>query len=224
MRFLKSIVIALMFFLLGTTGVSALENDNSNYKILIDPGHGGYDGGTKSKSGILEKDINLQISLKLRDLLRSKGYKVDMTREEDISLSNKKAEDLDLRCKMKKETECDVFISIHQNAFRTVNSKGLQVWYSSNEKSKRIAESIQVSVRENLQNNNKRVAKDAKNDYKILRDGYDCGSVIVECGFLSNYEDEQNLQSDEYQNKLVEAITIGVEKYFNEKPSEPILK
>lgn len=217
MKFLKSIIITLVFFLLGTTGVNALENNENNYKILIDPGHGGYDGGTKSKSGTLEKDINLQISLKLKDILNNKGYNVSMTREKDIALANKKIEDLNLRCKMKKETDCDVFISIHQNAFRTANTKGLQVWYSNNEKSKSLAESIQISVKEQLQNNNNRVAKNAKNDYKILRDGYEGGSIIVECGFLSNYEDEQNLKNEEYQNKLVEAITLGIEKYFNEK-------
>ncbi len=217
MKFLKSIIITLIFFLLGTTGVNALENNENSYKVLIDPGHGGYDGGTKSKNGTLEKDINLQISLKLKDILKNKGYNVSMTREDDIALANKKIEDLNLRCKMKKETDCDIFISIHQNAFKTGNTKGLQVWYSNNEKSKNLAESIQLSVKEQLQNNNNRVAKNAKNDYKILRDGYDGGSIIVECGFLSNYEDEQNLKNDEYQNKLVEAITIGIEKYFSEK-------
>lgn len=217
MKFLKSIIITLIFFLLGTTGVNALENNENSYKVLIDPGHGGYDGGTKSKNGTLEKDINLQISLKLKDILKNKGYNVSMTREDDIDLANKKIEDLNLRCKMKKETDCDIFISIHQNAFKTGNTKGLQVWYSNNEKSKNLAESIQLSVKEQLQNNNNRVAKNAKNDYKILRDGYDGGSIIVECGFLSNYEDEQNLKNDEYQNKLVEAITIGIEKYFSEK-------
>lgn len=217
MKFLKSIIITLLFFLLGTTGVNALENNENSYKVLIDPGHGGYDGGTKSKNGTLEKDINLQISLKLKDILKNKGYNVSMTREDDIALANKKIEDLNLRCKMKKETDCDIFISIHQNAFKTGNTKGLQVWYSNNEKSKNLAESIQLSVKEQLQNNNNRVAKNAKNDYKILRDGYDGGSIIVECGFLSNYEDEQNLKNDEYQNKLVEAITIGIEKYFSEK-------
>lgn len=217
MKFLKSIIITLLFFLLGTTGVNALENNENSYKVLIDPGHGGYDGGTKSKNGTLEKDINLQISLKLKDILKNKGYNVSMTREDDIALANKKIEDLNLRCKMKKENDCDIFISIHQNAFKTGNTKGLQVWYSNNEKSKNLAESIQLSVKEQLQNNNNRVAKNAKNDYKILRDGYDGGSIIVECGFLSNYEDEQNLKNDEYQNKLVEAITIGIEKYFSEK-------
>ena len=217
MKFLKSIIITLIFFLLGTTGVNALENNENSYKVLIDPGHGGYDGGTKSKNGTLEKDINLQISLKLKDILKNKGYNVSMTREDDIALANKKIEDLNLRCKMKKEIDCDIFISIHQNAFKTGNTKGLQVWYSNNEKSKNLAESIQLSVKEQLQNNNNRVAKNAKNDYKILRDGYDGGSIIVECGFLSNYEDEQNLKNDEYQNKLVEAITIGIEKYFSEK-------
>lgn len=224
MKFFKSIIIALIFFILGTTGVNALENDNNkSYKILIDPGHGGYDGGAKSKSGILEKDINLQVSLKLRDALKNKGYTVYMTREDDIALANRKRDDLELRCKMKKETGCDLFISVHQNSFPQSNTKGLQVWHASDENSKMLAETVQNTVKEILQPKNHRVAKDAKKDYKILRDGCKCGNIIIECGFLSNNEDEENLKTDSYQSKLADAITIAIEKYLNEKPKGPVL-
>ncbi|AQM59722.1 N-acetylmuramoyl-L-alanine amidase [Clostridium baratii] len=224
MKILKTILLASVFLFLGNYVAYAAEN-NKEYKVLIDPGHGGYDGGAKSKNGTVEKDINLGISLKLRDVLKEKGYKVYMTREEDIALSNKKVEDLTKRCEMKKENECDIFISIHQNMFQSQSCKGTQVWYASNEKSKALAESIQSSVVQEVQPSNKRVAKDAKKAYKILRDGYDGGCVIIECGFLSNYDDEKKLQNEEYQKSIVTAIGNGIDKYFEGNPEkEPILK
>ena len=88
MKIIKTILLASVFLFLGNYVAYAAEN-NKEYKVLIDPGHGGYDGGAKSKNGVVEKDINLGISLKLRDVLKEKGYKVYMTREDDIALSNK---------------------------------------------------------------------------------------------------------------------------------------
>lgn len=230
MKIFKNICIALMLFLVGIMPIEAnaiqLESKEStkDYKILIDPGHGDWDGGAKTKNGTIEKDINLQISLKLRDALKKEGYNVYMTREDDTSLSNKKKDDLQLRCEKKKETKCDMFISIHQNMFTSGSSKGLQVWYSSDEISKRLAESIQETVKETLQPANHRVAKDAKKSYKILRDGYNGANIIVECGFLSNGDDEQNLKNDSYQSKLVDSMVKGINKYIEEKPSKPILE
>lgn len=230
MKIFKNICIAIMLLLMGITPIETnatqLDSKEStkDYKILIDPGHGDWDGGAKSKNGTVEKDINLQISLKLRDALKKEGYTVYMTREEDTSLSNKKKDDLQLRCEKKKETKCDMFISIHQNMFTSGSSKGTQVWYSSDEKSKELAESIQSAVKETIQPANHRLAKDAKKAYKILRDGYDGANVIVECGFLSNNDDEQNLKNDSYQNKLVDSITKGINKYIEEKPEKPILE
>lgn len=230
MKIFKNICMAIMLLLMGITPIETnatqLDSKEStkDYKILIDPGHGDWDGGAKSKNGTVEKDINLQISLKLRDALKKEGYTVYMTREEDTSLSNKKKDDLQLRCEKKKETKCDMFISIHQNMFTSGSSKGTQVWYSSDEKSKELAESIQSAVKETIQPANHRLAKDAKKAYKILRDGYDGANVIVECGFLSNNDDEQNLKNDSYQNKLVDSITKGINKYIEEKPEKPILE
>ncbi|MGG7096770.1 N-acetylmuramoyl-L-alanine amidase [Clostridium sardiniense] len=230
MKILKNICIALMLLLVGIipieTNAVQLDSKESikDYKILIDPGHGDWDGGAKTKNGTIEKDINLQISLKLRDALKKEGYDVYMTREEDTSLSNKKKDDLQLRCDKKKETKCDMFISIHQNMFTSSSSKGTQVWYSSDEKSKGLAESIQSAVKETLQPSNHRVAKDAKKSYKILRDGYEGANIIVECGFLSNHDDEKNLKDNSYQDKLVDSITKGINKYIEEKPEKTILE
>lgn len=219
MKIFKNICIILLFLLIGLIPIEVqatqikTQEANKNCKVLIDPGHGEWDGGAKSKNGTIEKDINLKISLKLKDKLSKEGYTVYMTREDDTALSNKKRDDLQLRCEKKKETDCDIFISIHQNMFTNSKSKGTQVWYSSDEMSKQLAESIQETVKQTLQSNNNRVAKDAKKSYKILRDGYKGANVIVECGFLSNYDDEQNLKDDEYQNKLVDSISKGIEIY-----------
>lgn len=189
--------------------------------ILIDPGHGGIDGGAKSKNGTIEKDINLAISLKLRSKLEEKGYKVSMTREDDIGLyedgknvKNKKRQDLAKRVELKTTTNCDLFISIHQNMFPQAKSKGAQVWYANNETSKKLAEDIQESLKKNLDENNHRLSKPAGDQYKILRDNHKCASVIVECGFLSNPQEEKKLKEEEYQDKIATAIAKAIEQYY----------
>ncbi|MGG7178928.1 N-acetylmuramoyl-L-alanine amidase [Clostridium paraputrificum] len=209
-RLLCALIIALLSF---TTPVIAEENKGI---ILIDAGHGGIDGGAKSKNGTVEKEINLIISQKLKKRLESDGYTVYMTRDEDTQLSKKKVEDLNLRCKLKKETKCDAFISIHQNKFGKENCFGAQVWYSNNDKSAKIANLIQDGLKEKVDDNNKRLAKSAKEQYRILRDGYEGASIIVECGFISNNAEEERLKTDIHQNKIVEGISCGINKYFDE--------
>lgn len=217
----RLLILFITILLLFTGGVTAFAKDKSKNKkvepkgiILIDPGHGGIDGGAKSKNGTIEKDINLSISKKLKSSLEDEGYKVYLTREDDRELFKKKVEDLDARCKMKVETNCDVFISIHQNKFVKESCYGAQVWYASNQESENIANLIQTSIVESVGDGNKRLAKPAKNQYRILRDGYKGACVIVECGFLSNYQEEQELKTDEHQDKIVEGIKKGVNKYF----------
>lgn len=188
--------------------------------ILIDPGHGGVDGGAESKRGTIEKNINLSISLKLKDSLKKLGYTVIMTREEDKglyteggSLNKKKNEDLNNRCRIKRESNCDVFISIHQNFFEQSHYSGAQVWYSKNEESEKLAHIIQQNLRKDLNNKNKRVEK-LGNTYKILRCSSNIPSVIVECGFLTNPQEEKELIKDEYQNKIADSIVKSIEEYL----------
>lgn len=208
-------IFCVIFLIVGIpTRVLAKESSKSNHVILIDPGHGGIDGGAKSKNGTIEKDINLSISSKLKDQLESSGYTVYLTRESDSELDRKKVNDLNARCKMKKEKNCEVFISIHQNMFPQPKCFGAQVWYSNNEKSKLLADNIQNSLKANIDDGNKRVAKAAKDQYRILRDGYDGACVLVECGFLSNNKEEQNLKNDEHQEKIAKSILDSVNSYF----------
>lgn len=196
---------------------------NEKKKILIDPGHGGIDGGAESKSGTVEKDINLSIALKLKKILTKNGFDVVMTREEDNGLytekgtiRKKKYEDLENRCKIKKESECEMFVSIHLNMFPQSKYYGAQVWYSNSEKSGKLAHIIQENLKEDLDENNKRIEKPALEKYKILRCCEDIPSVIVECGFISNYEEEQKLKSEIYQEKIAESLGKSIAKYYTE--------
>lgn len=189
--------------------------------ILVDPGHGGIDGGAVAKSGILEKDINLKIGKKVRGLLEKEGYKVILSREEDMGLytddgtiRKKKIEDLENRLKLKKETKCDMFISIHLNAFPQTQYYGAQVWYGDNEESRKFAQILQSSFRENIDKNNKRAQKPAGSSYRILRDNGTTAAVIVECGFLSNLEEEAKLRTEEYQDKIADTIVKSVKFYY----------
>ena len=209
-------IIVAVFIALLMIKVPVMAEEVSKGIVLIDAGHGGIDGGAQSKNGTIEKDINLQISKRLKERLEKEGYKVYMTREEDKELSPKKVKDLEARCKMKIETKCDVFISIHQNKFNSEKCFGAQVWYASNEKSMKLAKYVQDSLKERVKDNNKRLEKPAKEQYKILRDKYDGACLIVECGFLSNNEEEQRLKSESHQNQIVDGITIGINKYFDE--------
>lgn len=218
MRTKKYIAVICMFCLILAMPLKVKAEENkAQHIILIDPGHGGIDGGAKSKNGTIEKDINLVIAKKLKGELEASNNLVYMTREADSQLDSRKVKDLNARCQMKKDTKCDIFISIHQNMFPQANCFGAQVWYASNDDSKALAENIQMALKEIADNKNKRVSKAAKEQYRILRDGYAGACVLVECGFLSNYEEEQKLKSDEYQEKVVKGIVAGVNKYFEFK-------
>lgn len=190
-------------------------------KILIDAGHGGMDGGTSSKNGTLEKNINLRIAIKLKGILEKSGYEVIMTREDDTGLylnsgtiRAKYIEDLKNRCNLKKSSNCDMFISIHLNYFTQSKYYGAQVWYSEFVDSAILAGIIQKNLRGDLDPANKRVQKPAKNAYRILRENDNMPSVLVECGFLSNYEEEQNLKSDVYQEKIADSISKSIGEFY----------
>lgn len=213
------IMIAMALFIINPINAYAEENQKI---ILIDPGHGGFDGGA-SKNGAIEKDINLAISLKLKSTLEAKGYKVCLTRDKDENLDQngktikeKKREDLKKRRDMKGEVKCDAFISIHQNMFPQEKCYGAQVWHGSNDKSQKLADSIQNSLKETIEDGNKRVSKPAGDSYLILRDNYEGASVLIECGFLSNQAEAERLKTDEHQDLIVKGISLGIDKFFEE--------
>ena len=220
MKKFKSICLLMLIISIFITPISVKAEENKKI-ILIDPGHGGFDGGAKSKAGTIEKDINLQISLRLKENLEEQGYIVFLTRESDEDLGNsgktireKKREDLKKRRDIKAETKCDVFISIHQNMFPQSKCYGAQFWYASNENSNKLATCVLDAIKESVNDNNKRVAKPAAEAYLILRDKYEGASILVECGFLSNPNEEAKLKTDEHQNLIVEGISKGIDRYF----------
>ncbi len=186
--------------------------------VVLDPGHGGMDGGATGGGGSVEKDVNLAVALNLRDMLRMAGYQVVMTREEDISIHDpsantvreKKVSDIHNRLKILEQHPDSLFVSIHQNKFPQSQYSGSQVFYSVNHPfSETLAQSIQQQLITQLQPDNNRVVKPmAKGTY--LLEHAKTPAVVVECGFLSNWEEEAKLVTPEYQSKLAFAIFCGI--------------
>lgn len=187
--------------------------------IVIDPGHGGMDGGAVGNSGTLEKDINLKVSLFLKEIAENNGKKVIMTRDSDVSLDSsgsktvrvQKRSDLENRRKILNENKDSVFISIHMNKFEQPNVRGAQVFYANNDQSRVLAQNIQTSLISGIGDGNERVAKPAPENLYIFK-GCESTAVVVECGFLSNSEEEKSLNSEEYQKKLAGFIYSGIFK------------
>ncbi|MFE8703883.1 N-acetylmuramoyl-L-alanine amidase CwlD [Cytobacillus sp. FJAT-54145] len=190
--------------------------------ILLDPGHGGVDGGAGEKD-YYEKDIALSISLKLKDYLQQQGALVLMTREEDKDLadegmkgySRRKVQDLKRRLDIINESEANLFLSIHLNAIPSSKWSGAQTFYAPQMKENgRAAKFIQDELRTNL-NNTTRKAK-ANNTIYLLKYSNKPGA-LVEVGFLSNPQERANLMQDEYQEKVAASIYNGILRYFTEE-------
>ena len=190
-------------------------------KVIIDAGHGGFDGGAEAEDGTLEKDINLKIALKLKELLKFSGYEVIMTRESDSgtekdsneSIANRKKSDMYRRLNIITENPDAVFISIHLNKFHSQSANGAQVFYSKNNVgSKTLADSVQNSIVKLVQTENKRKVKMADNSIFLLKKA-NVPAIIIECGFLSNENDLNLLKQNEYQSKIAYAIFCGFLDY-----------
>ena len=213
----------LLYGAFGYDESTAVMSENSvSPVIVIDAGHGGEDGGA-SANGLLEKDINLSIALKLRDMLTISGYKVIMTRDSDVSVYDstadttreKKVSDLKNRAEMINSSQNNILVSIHQNKFEQSQYFGTQMFYSKNDpKSAVLAEELRKSVTEMLQPDNKRELKHADSNIYIL-DKAQVPAVIVECGFLSNEEEAKKLADSDYQQKMAFAIYSGILGYMN---------
>ena len=191
--------------------------------VIIDAGHGGEDGGASSLAGLVEKDVNLSIALYLRDMLFEKGIKVVMTREDDRLLydrntdyeGRKKKLDLAARRAIADSTENAIFISIHMNSFTDPRYSGLQVWYSQNNSdSALLAERIRSENQAKLQSDNKRVTKAATSNINLLHNAK-CPAVLVECGFLSNVEEAELFETEEYRKRVASAIASAAESFLN---------
>ena len=189
--------------------------------VIIDAGHGGRDGGTVGVDGVsIEKDLNLDISLMICDMLKNSGVNVVMTRTEDISLTDaevggsRKNQDLSARLKIAESAANPVFVSVHMNAFPVEKYSGAQVYYSTNdENSKSLANLLQNNVKSLLQNENDRKIKPAGSNIYIL-DKITCPAVLIECGFLSNSEECAKLADREYRKKMAFVISSTIIEYI----------
>ena len=198
--------------------------DSSPYDkvIILDAGHGGEDSGAIGVRGILEKDINLSVTLEIGELLEKEGFTVVYTRMEDKLLYSeeqnikgiRKISDLKNRCKIAENYPDALFISIHMNSFGDSKYSGLQVYYSGeNEKSRILAKSVQSKVKELLQPENNRKTKNGKGIY--LLENISCEAILVECGFLTNKDECKKLSQKEYQKQLSFSIVCGIIEYVS---------
>ena len=189
--------------------------------IIIDAGHGGEDGGTVSREGVRESEINLSISHKLDYILAFCGMRTVMIRTDDsavhaegASVRERKVSDLKNRVNLVNGIDPAVLISIHQNHFAEPKYHGAQVFYSASGGSKELASGIQNTLRTALDPANQRLCKPADTVY--LLEQCRCTGVLIECGFLSNPQEAQLLQTQDYQKKIVCAIAGGLAQFLEE--------
>lgn len=198
------------------TYVSVQQENVRRNLVVLDPGHGGKDPGKVGADEELEKDINLAISLKVREKLEEDGMEVVMTREEDVMLSdgdadNKKLEDLNSRIDIINEQQPAIAVSIHQNSYSDPAVRGAQVFYfTHSDKGKQAAEALQKELLEFDQENTRDIK--ANDTYYLLKKT-EVPTVIVECGFLSCPGEAELLTDEAYQEELAGAIAKGIESW-----------
>lgn len=220
------IYILCLFLLITVAGTKTLSVFNENQPavgrscIVIDPGHGGEDGGTTSCTGVLESHINLEIGMRLDDLLHLLGVKTVIIRTTDRSvhttgntIAERKVSDLKERVRIINEIKPVMAVSIHQNYYSDNRYYGPQVFYGHSGKSKAAAEYVQTALNSNLAPQSTRRAKQAEGIF--LMKNITSTGILIECGFLSNQQEEAKLRSDEYQKKLCGVISAAIVNYLS---------
>lgn len=211
--------ISLLSSRLETVLTTDVNSSPTQPVVVIDAGHGGFDSGKVGVDGTLEKDVNLIIAKKLQNLLEAADVKVIMTRTEDHGLyeessENKKRQDMLRRATLMNEANADCIVSIHQNSYPDESIHGAQVFYYTNSSyGKTLAALIQQRLVYDIDPSNHRVEK-SNNTYYLLKN-VSSPIVIVECGFLSNWNESKKLVDDAYQQKLAWAIHLGILQYLN---------
>lgn len=209
--------------LMGNEAVTTLAENRPVQRqvcIVIDPGHGGEDGGAVSCSGIPESSYNLEISQRLNALLNLLGYHTEMIRTSDISvytkgetLAQKKASDLKERVNRINGLDEAVLLSIHQNHYPDERYSGAQVFYANTEGSSELAQHLQAAFVSTLNPGSHRQAKKASGIY--IMEHIRCPGVLIECGFLSNHAEEAKLRNPDYQKKLCCVIASATCQYLS---------
>ena len=210
-------------FFLARKGASILAASDAVAKtgcIAIDAGHGGNDPGKIGVDGILEKDVNLALSLRLSALYKNRSFSVTMTRTKDTNLAgdadgSKKREDMKQRVALINSSDALCAISIHQNSYPDASVSGPQVfYYSGSAEGKRLAQCLQNSLNDCLAPARPRSVK-ANDDYYLLKN-ISAPTVIIECGFLSNPTEAANLTDAVYQDRVVRAIYLGTMDFLSQ--------
>lgn len=221
MEVLMAVLFLAAAYCLSREGAKLVENINGEKKtVVVDPGHGGMDPGKIGINDVEEKEINLEISLMLRDKLEEQGIRVVMTRESDQGLydedsTNKKVQDLQRRVELIHEEQPSCVVSIHQNSYPDASVKGAQVfYYEDSAEGKKLAEDLQNALVAQADPENRRQAKGNTTYYLLKRT--DAPLVICECGFLSNPEEAELLTDQAYQETLTDAIVSGILEYLGE--------
>ena len=219
MEVLMAVLFLIAAYCLSREGAKLVENINGEKKtVVVDPGHGGMDPGKIGINDVEEKEINLEISLMLRDKLEKQGIQVVMTRETDQGLydedsSNKKVQDLQRRVELIHEEQPVCVVSIHQNSYPDASVKGAQVfYYEDSTEGKKLAKELQNALIAQVDPENHRQAKGNTTYYLLERT--DVPLVICECGFLSNPEEAELLTDQAYQETLTDAIVSGILEYL----------
>ncbi len=233
-KLIKIIVVSLLYVSVFLISFNNTKSDSTSTSgtpdsapiIIIDAGHGGFDGGASTEDGFPEKDINLSISLYLRDFLKLFGFETVLTRETDASLENeglstirqKKKSDIYNRMSLMEKYDNCVFLSIHQNFFNEEKYSGLQVFYSKNfsETSSALAEKIQSEAVNLLQPQNTRKIKECGTSVYLIYNAK-APACLIECGFLSNKPEAQKLLTEEYQRQVAYCIAVAVYDYYKIK-------
>lgn len=204
---------------LATSVVAELIPMERDTAIVIDPGHGGIDGGATSCTGVLESHLNLEISSRLNDLFHLLGFKTLMIRTSDSSIHTqgetiaaKKVSDLRQRVKLVNELENALLISIHQNTFSDSQYRGAQIFYGPKGEGEELAATLQDVFVETINLGSNRKAKKADGVY--LMQHIDCTGILVECGFISNHEEEAMLREKSYQQKICSIIATTVAQFL----------
>jgi N-acetylmuramoyl-L-alanine amidase len=195
-------------------------NTGSRPIIILDAGHGGEDSGAVGVDGVLEKDLNFSLTMRLRDLLIFEGWRVILTRESDVLLYDPKldlshkVQDLKNRLDFGTIYPDAIFVSIHMNKFPAQSCKGLQIYYSPNHiSSQTLAQRIQADVKTHLAPENHRLCKKATTSIYILS-RIQNPAILIECGFISNHDEAALLQTSDYQQELMAVIGAGLYNEF----------
>lgn len=215
--YLLTVIFLICISVWGSRAVTVSVQSNAvsrSHTIVIDPGHGGIDGGATSCTGVLESQINLQIGLRLRDLLHFLGYQTVMTRQTDTSIHTQgetiaaqKVSDLKNRVKLVNETPNAIYLGIHQNIFADSRYHGAQVFYRNEEESEDLARMLQQNLCPNRQ------SKPGEGIY--LLQNIQAPGVLVECGFLSNPAEEEKLRDAGYQKWLCAVIAESLRDFLS---------